>query len=101
NVTATRNQLSLAASSLFSYSDADNDAAVKYDFYDASGNGHFVFNGAAQPAATVIEITAAQLAQTSYQVGGAADQLYMRANDGFDWGAWSPFVVTPPINHAP
>ena len=50
-------------------SDPDGDTITSYQFYDASGNGHFVVNGVAQAASTIITVTAAQLAQTSYQVG--------------------------------
>ncbi len=40
-------------------------------------------------------ITAAQLAQLSYQVGSGTDMLWIRANDGTVWGDWStPFTVT-------
>ncbi len=59
----------LALSSLFSFSDADGDAATKYQLWDStrdSSSGHFVIAGQTQLAATVIEITAAQLAQTSF-----------------------------------
>jgi hypothetical protein len=95
NVTLTHNQ-SVAASTLFTVSDPDNDPITSYQFYDATGNGHFVVNGVAQAASTIITVTAAQLAQTSYQVGGAADQLYVQASDGMLSSGWQGFVVTPP-----
>src|SRR5207245_559606 len=82
NVAATHGQTSAAASGLFSVSDADNDTITEYAVYDATGSGHWVVNGVTQGTAVEIDLTAAQLAQTSYQFGTATDQLYIRANDG-------------------
>src|SRR6516162_6379011 len=81
NLAAAHNQ-SLAASSLFTVTDADTDSMTKYDFYDATGNGHFVLNGVAQGTAVEIDVTAAELAHTYYQSGSGTDQLYVRAFDG-------------------
>src|SRR5258707_11665775 len=86
---------SFAASSLFTASDPDGDTLTKYEFYDATGSGHFAVGGVAQGAATVIDVTAAQLATTSYVTGSASDQLYVRANDGTLWSAWQPFMAGP------
>ena len=61
----------------------------------------------AQPARTVIDITAAQVAQTSFVAGSVSDNLtQIRAFDGADWSQvpdirWSPFNITVPANHAP
>ena len=82
----------IAAADLFSATDGGTIA--KYDFYDATGNGHFVVNGVSQAGGSVVDITAAQLAQTSYVSGNGTDQLYVRANDGTNWSAWTPFTVT-------
>ncbi len=47
-------------------------------------------------------ITAAQLAQLSYQVGSGTDMLWIRANDGTVWGDWSvPFTVNAPVDTGP
>ncbi len=100
NLAAAHNQ-SLAASSLFAASDPDGDTITNYEFYDATGNGHFVAGGVAQAAATVIDITAAQLASTTYQSGSGSDQLYVRANDGTLWSTWQPFTVTAPVDQPP
>ena len=100
NVTLTHNQ-SVAASSLFTVTDPDGDAITSYQFYDASGNGHFVVNGVAQAASTIITVTAAQLAQTSYQSGSGADQLYVQASDGMLWSGWQGFVAFAPVDRAP
>ena len=69
NITAVHGQTSFAAANLFTVSDPDGDPIASYQFYDASGSGHFVVNGVAQAASTIITVTAAQLAQTTYQVG--------------------------------
>jgi hypothetical protein len=104
NITAAKGQTSLVASSLFSVTDADGDAITSYEFADGiadAASGHFVVNGVAQPANQVIDVTAAQLAQTSFQLGSVTDVLGVRAFDGTDWGQWSIFNVNPPTNHAP
>ena len=92
-------QTSLAASSLFSASDADHDAITRYQFWDATPtatSGHFVVNGVAQGANLAINVIAAQLAQTSFQLGTSEpDDLMVRASDGTDWGAWKEFHVSP------
>src|SRR5258708_19590129 len=49
----------------------------------------------AQLAATIIDVTAAQLATTSYVSGSGTDQLYVRANDGTLWSSWQPFMAGP------
>src|SRR5260370_42387750 len=87
NVTATRGQ-SFPAASLFTVTDADGDAITKYQFADGApdpASGHFVVNGTVEPANTVIDVSAAQLAQTSFQSGTVSDHLGVRAFDGFDW----------------
>ncbi len=42
-------------------------------------SGHFVVNGVAQGAATVITISAADLANTSFVTGSVGDSLQIRA----------------------
>jgi hypothetical protein len=83
--------VSPAASSLFSATDGGT--FTHYEFYDATGSGHFVVNGTNQAANTVIDITAAQLAQTTYVGGTASEQLYVRAFDDTNWSAWAPFAA--------
>ncbi len=83
---------SLALSSLFSVSDADGDTRdLKYaSFRDSTrdpNSGHFVVAGQAQPAATIIDVTQAQLAQTSFVTGSVGDSLQIRAFDGAAWSA--------------
>ncbi|MCC8960436.1 hypothetical protein H8B02_45680, partial [Bradyrhizobium sp. Pear77] len=104
NVTATHGETSALASSLFTATDADNNAITQYAFWDTGGNGHWVVNGVAQAANTEIDVSAANLSQVSYVFGpggSPADTLYVRANDGMLWGAWTAFTATPGPDHAP
>jgi hypothetical protein len=103
NVTTTSVGQNIAASSLFSYSDADGQSATQYQFGDGTGgaSGHFVVNGVTQGVGVEINVSAAQLAQTTFQTAPGTDQLYVRAFDGFDWGDWKAFTVTGLANHAP
>ncbi|CAN7322707.1 matrixin family metalloprotease [Bradyrhizobium sp. LjRoot220] len=101
--TATHNQ-NIAASSLVSANDADGDTVTKYQFWDSTSgaaSGHFVVGGAAQGASQNIDVTAAQLASTTFQSGSGADDLWVRAFDGIGWGDWEAFRVTAPLNQAP
>ena len=75
---------SLQASSLFTATDADNDA-LTYRIYDgtwSSNSGHFVVNGTVVPAGWIYTVTAAQWAQTTFVAGTVADEVYAQANDG-------------------
>ncbi len=97
-----RHSQSVALSSMFSVSDADGDTMTKYELWDSTSDpnsGYFVVNGVAEPAHTIIDITAAQLAQTSFLTGTVGDALQIRAFDGYGWSAadnaaWSPFHVS-------
>jgi len=87
---AAAGQQSIAASSLFSYSDPFGSPATQYDFWDNGvGGGHFALNGNALAAGQDNIISASQLSQVTYQPGNGADTLWIRANDGTTWGAWS------------
>src|SRR2546421_403981 len=82
---------------------------TKYQFWDATtGDGYFTVNGVTQGANQIIEVTAAQLSQTSFVVGAGGDDLFVRAYDGTTWsvatGTWDHFHLTasaPTTNHAP
>jgi hypothetical protein len=92
-----------AASSLFSVSDSNGDSIATYALKDATGgSGYFVVNGVIQASNTEIDLTAAQLRQTTFVAGSGTDQLSVRASDGFLWSSWQPFAVnvspTPVIN---
>lgn len=101
NVAAIHGETSASATTLFSASDPDGDSITQYALWDTNGNGHWTVNGAIEGTNLEIDIAAAQLAQTSYQFGSAADQLWVRAYDGTMWGAWVPFTATPFADHAP
>jgi len=108
NMRVTAGQ-TLALSGLFSLSDADGDSMTRYQLWDSTGDpnsGHFTVNGAIKPASTIIDITAAQFAQTSFVTGSINDNLQIRAFDGTDWSAgdnasWAPFSIGPTVNRAP
>jgi predicted Fe-Mo cluster-binding NifX family protein len=105
NVSATVHQ-SFSASSLFSVTDADGDAITEYQFYDGPvATGHFTVNGVVQGFNQIVDVSAAQLAQTTFTAGPGTDDVYVRAFDGFNWsvesGNWTMFHVTAPVNHAP
>src|SRR4030095_13667312 len=72
NVTASAGQV-FAASSLFSVTDADNDALTYFlfDWSPAANSGHLEVNGNVVPAQTVIGLNAAQLANTTFVAGSA------------------------------
>jgi hypothetical protein len=104
NLAASAGQI-FAASSLFTATDPDGDTITQYDFWDTgSGGGHFLVNGVTQPTNADIYVPASQLSQTTYQSGNGTDTLWVRANDGTQWSAWSAsFTVsaqsvgTPPV----
>jgi hypothetical protein len=102
NISATHNQ-SFAASSLFAASDPFGDPITQYDFWDTgTGGGHFVLNNQALNANQNNYVSAAQLAQATYQSGSGADTLWVRVSDGHEWSAWSPsFTMTAPIDTGP
>ncbi|MGY4227814.1 hypothetical protein ACVMIH_005175 [Bradyrhizobium sp. USDA 4503] len=103
NYAASHNQR-IAASSLFSVSDADSDTITKYQFWDStsdSTSGHFDVAGTAQGTNQNIDVSAAQLASTTFQSGSGSDDLWVRAYDGLAWSAWKEFHVNAPVNHAP
>lgn len=103
NVTATKGQ-AFAAPGLFTFSDADGDRAVRYEFKDATANptsGNFVLGDVAQAANTTIAVTADQLSSLTFQSKSGADTLMVRAYDGAAWSGWTTVTVTAPINTAP
>jgi serralysin len=93
--TPTPNQ-NIAASSLFSVTDADSDAITAYQFLDSTidvTSGHFVVGGIAKGANQIIDVSAGQLAGSTFQSGSGSDDLWVRAFDGTAWGAWKEFHV--------
>ena len=88
NIPANAGQ-SLAASSLFSASDADGDP-LTYFFQDstsAANSGRFVLNGSALAQGAAFNVSAAQLAQLRFVAGSIDDDLSMQVAD--DKGALS------------
>jgi hypothetical protein len=87
-----------SASALFSYSDPFGYVAKQFDFWNSGGGGgHFLLNGSALPANQDNIISASQLGQLQYQVGTGTDTLWIKANDGTVWGAWSSsFTMSDP-----
>ena len=81
---------SVSATTFFTVYDQDGDAIAQYDFWDTgAGGGHWSINGAAQVSNTEIIVNASQLSQVTYTPGAGTDTLYMRANDGTAWSAWT------------
>jgi Ca2+-binding RTX toxin-like protein len=105
SILATRGTISLAATSLWSsISDADGDAITRYSFWDStSGSGYFQVNGVAQAAKARIEVTAAELANTQFVLGGpgSSDLLWVQAFDGVSWSTSESLTITAPVNRAP
>jgi hypothetical protein len=101
-VNATNNALTVshlhtvAATSLFTASDADGLTITQYDFFNTGvGGGHWLLNGVALGSGRENIVSAAQLSQVSYQSGAGTDTLYVRAGDVALLGAWSlGFTVT-------
>jgi hypothetical protein len=107
---AIANGSSVAASTLFSVTDPDGDTIVTYRLYDQSpdsASGHFLVNGVQQGTNQNINLTASQLAQTTYVAGSAHDRLWVQVYDGAAWSQWYEFYNYPPVppppaqNHAP
>ena len=93
NVSASAGQV-IAASGLFSISDADNDP-LTYFLYDCTPNGgHFVVNDVAVADLTVVALSASQLAQTTFVAGaaGSSDDLAAMAYDGHTYSGNTSFT---------
>ncbi|MBL8706947.1 MAG: hypothetical protein JNM30_18990, partial [Rhodospirillales bacterium] len=80
------------------------DTITKYQFADgnpAGGSGYFSVNGVVQAANTLVEITAAQFAQTSFVGGNGSDLVGVRAFDGTAWGEFKFINIGPAALQAP
>ncbi|MFZ3353632.1 MAG: hypothetical protein WA268_22505, partial [Xanthobacteraceae bacterium] len=94
--------LALAGSNLFSGTAFGGNTITSYEVEDTTADsGHWVFNGVVEPTNQVIDVTAAQLSQLSFDTGYGNDTLKVRANDGSQWGNFTTFTVMPPPNAAP
>jgi Ca2+-binding RTX toxin-like protein len=101
-VTAANASLAAGASaglaSLIAVADSDGDAITRYRFADGTpGSGFWTVGGVAQGANVLIEITAAQLGQTSYVGGTGTDTVAVAAYDGTGWSEYAVFTVSPPV----
>jgi Ca2+-binding RTX toxin-like protein len=88
------------AQSLFSVTDADDDAIIEYELWDDTAGGGYFTVGGVEQTNNPIPVTAAQLADAEY-VGGAdpgTEQVWVRANDGLEWGAWEPWNMTTALH---
>jgi hypothetical protein len=94
NVSASAGQ-SLQLSSLFSATDADNDALTYFFVDDTTSGGHFEVNGTVKAAGDVFSLTAAQLAQTVFVAGptGSSDHLIVQISDGLAVSAVGDFHI--------
>ena len=89
-----------AASDLFAAVDSD-DPILSYQLLDSTPDptsGKWLLGGAAQTASQIIDVSAAQLAQTEFQSGFGTDSLSVRAFDGIDWSEWTPLTVASPTS---
>jgi hypothetical protein len=101
NVTLARNQV-FAATSLFSFADADNDALM-FTVNNVTADtraGFWMVDGERLMGEFVI--AQGNLYRLSYQVGSSgANTLSIRATDGIATGGTATFQVTMPANNAP
>jgi hypothetical protein len=99
NHTVGRNQW-VQMDTWLSYADANGHAAVQYEFWDggvAGNSGYFYSNASEHHAADAsIIVSAANLASVWIRGGAAAgtETMFVRAFDGYDWGAWDQFTLT-------
>ena len=96
----------VAASTLFTYSDAEGDPAVRYEFWDsgpAASSGYFAIDGVQQGEGMAIPVDAADLGLVTVVGGseGGTETLWVRANDGAGWGGWHMVALTTVPNAAP
>jgi Ca2+-binding RTX toxin-like protein len=93
--------------SWLSYSDADGNAATKYQFWDGgtgTSSGYFwTPSNAHHAAGSAIEVAASDLGNVWVRGGttGGSETMWVRAFDGTDWGAWDAFNLTTLANTAP
>ena len=84
-------------SSLFAASDPDNDP-LSYYIYDAttgSSTGHIKINGVTQAEGQWVQLTQAQLSQTTFTAGtGGTDNLYFSVYDPMQHNAFNGVSVT-------
>ena len=86
---------SIAASSLFTVTD-DNNNITQYKVWDGgSGAGYFELDGNRLTARTGINLTAAEYGRLNYVGGpGGSETVYIQASDGNSWSGWVSTSVT-------
>jgi FG-GAP-like repeat/RTX calcium-binding nonapeptide repeat (4 copies) len=85
-----------------SYSDADNDPAVQYQFWygDTASGADKLWSAAygIQPPLSTLTVSAADISNNNIWIGGAreagSELMWVRAFDGIDWGNWTSFALT-------
>ncbi|MFQ3458419.1 hypothetical protein PMN64_34590 [Bradyrhizobium sp. UFLA01-814] len=88
------------ATDWLNYTDANGDAATKYQFWDSgtsATSGYFwTPTNSHWDANTTIEVSAAELADVWIRGGSTtgSETLWVRAFDGSDWGNWDSFTLT-------
>ncbi len=89
---------------LVSYLDGEGDAAVQYEVWDSEGSNNFWLRYIGDiDASEGYVFSASQLSDLWIQ-GDSFDStqtLWIRANDGSEWGAWDSFLLTTEANTAP
>lgn len=96
-------------SNWLSYSDANGNAATRYQFWDggsSSDSGYFWTSSNEHWAAnTVIDVAAADVngvfVRGGVNFGGSAETMWVRAFDGYQWGNWDSFTLTTQANARP
>src|SRR5262249_54743476 len=98
--------VSFATAAQISANDAGGDSITDFQIYENTPpagtiDGHFLINGQQQPTGTAIDVTPANLANVQFVGGqfagqGGTDVLWIRANDGQEFGAWVSFIATTP-----
>jgi hypothetical protein len=82
------------ASTLFSASDADGDAVVRYELWDSTaGNGYWSVSGIAQAVNSAIAVTNLEDAQFIGASAAGSDLVWARAHDGQSWSDWRSWTM--------
>ncbi|CAK0777938.1 hypothetical protein CCP2SC5_70048 [Azospirillaceae bacterium] len=101
-------QITIGGSTYFSARDPDaNDRITQYQFWDGvsdATSGYITVDGVQQNAVSNITVDAAALSTVGFTGGSAtsADNIWVRASDGNNWGEWRSFTINTSLpNRAP
>ena len=107
DASATRGQV-ISLSSLLAIADPGNVGYTTLQLWDSDGGtvagGEFVVNGVAQPGQQTINVSAANVANTVFDVGilGGSDTLWAQlVQDNGTLSGWQEFTVTAPAATLP